>query len=131
MAATELALLLPTLLVLILGCVDFGRFAVVSIAVTNAARAGAGFGSANPPTADTVSTWQQLVSQAAIDEIGGLGAPLLSQQSPAILSPAPPSPLTDNKVHVTVKMQFNTLIPWPGVPSQTTITQVVVLPLIQ
>src|SRR5437588_13048218 len=107
-AATELALLLPPLLILVLGCVDFGRFAVSYITVTNAARAAAGFGSANPPTTDTLATWQQLVSQAAVDEIGGLGSPVLSQGSPPILSPAPPNPLATGQVSVTVKMQFNT-----------------------
>lgn len=130
-AATELALVLPMLLIVALGCVDFGRFAVTYIAVTNAARAGAGFGAANPPTTDTMTTWQQKVSQAAVDEIGALGSPLLSQNSPPILNPAPPSPLASGQVQVTVKMTFNAIIPWPGVPSTTTITQVVLLPLIR
>lgn len=130
-AAAELALLLPTILILVLGCVDFGRFAVTYIAVTNAARAGAGFGAANPPTSHTLSLWRQKVTQAALDEIGGLGTPVLSQSSPPILNPAPPNPLSNDQVQVTVQMQFNTIIPWPGVPSSTTVTQVVLLPLIQ
>jgi Flp pilus assembly protein TadG len=40
-AAAELAMILPLMLILVLGCVDFGRFAYSYIAVTNAARAGA------------------------------------------------------------------------------------------
>src|SRR2546423_13511130 len=42
-AAVELAVLLPVLTTIVLGCVDFGRFAYNYIAVTNAARAGAAY----------------------------------------------------------------------------------------
>ena len=39
--AVELALILPLLVLIVLGAVDFGRFANTYIAVTNACRAGA------------------------------------------------------------------------------------------
>ena len=42
-AAVELAMILPVLMTIVLGCVDFGRFAYNYIAVTNAARAGASY----------------------------------------------------------------------------------------
>ena len=38
--AVEFALILPLLMTIVLGCVDYGRFAYDYIAVTNAARAG-------------------------------------------------------------------------------------------
>ena len=46
-AAVEFALILPLLVTIIFACIDLGRFAHTYIAVTNAARAGAGFGSSN------------------------------------------------------------------------------------
>src|SRR5437868_5776563 len=47
-AATELALVLPLLILLALGCVDFGRYAYYSIAVQNAARTAAEYAIMNP-----------------------------------------------------------------------------------
>ena len=43
----EVALLLPLLLVLLLGVIDMGRYAYISILVANAARAGADYGAQN------------------------------------------------------------------------------------
>ncbi len=43
-ALVELAIVLFLLIVIVFGCVDFGRFATTFIAVTNAAREGAEFG---------------------------------------------------------------------------------------
>jgi Flp pilus assembly protein TadG len=39
-SATELAIILPLFITIVLSCVDFGRFAYTYIAVSNAARAG-------------------------------------------------------------------------------------------
>jgi Flp pilus assembly protein TadG len=75
-AAVELALILPLFLLLVLGCIDFGRFAYTFIAVTNAARAGAGVGvmSQYPdPVAGTgqgLANWQRSVCNAVADELG-------------------------------------------------------------
>src|SRR5438132_3408386 len=68
-AAAELALILPLLVTLVLGAVDFGRFAFNYIAVTNAARAGASYGIMNNYTASTLTTWKANVRQAAKDEM--------------------------------------------------------------
>ena len=47
----ELALLTPILLLLVVGIVEMGRYATLSIEVANAARAGAAYGSQNLATA--------------------------------------------------------------------------------
>src|ERR1700688_1288841 len=47
----EVALMLPFLLLLVLGVIEIGRYAYVSILVANAARAGAAYGSQSPFTA--------------------------------------------------------------------------------
>ena len=68
-AAVEMAVLLPIVMLLILGCIDFGRFAYDYIALSNAARTGAGFGSIHPHTSATSGNWQAQVRQAIIDEM--------------------------------------------------------------
>ncbi len=50
-AAAELALLLPVLLLILLGCIDLGRMFASWVTLTNAAREGARYGSMHP--ADT------------------------------------------------------------------------------
>src|SRR5262249_45693989 len=64
----------PILLLLVLGCVDYGRFAYSFIAVTNAARAGAGVGIMtqypDPTTGTSLANWQMSVCNAVADEVG-------------------------------------------------------------
>ena len=52
---TEFALMLPFLLVLFLGVVELGRAAFITITVTNAATAGAEYGSTNNATAGDIN----------------------------------------------------------------------------
>jgi hypothetical protein len=85
----------------------------------------------NPPTTDTLATWQQKVSKAAVDEMVSVGTPVLSQQSPPVLSPVPPNPLATRQVQVTVKYDFRTIVPWPGVPSDTVPVRKATMPLVQ
>src|SRR5438477_12753384 len=66
-AAMEFALMAPVLVTMVLGCVDFGRFAYNYIAVTNAARAGAAYGAMNNYTSSTQTTWTSGITQAAKD----------------------------------------------------------------
>src|SRR4051794_2670851 len=75
-AVVEMAITLPVLILLILGCIDFGRFACLWIAVTNAARAGAGVGivsrypDPDPTVAGALVNWQKSVCNAVADELG-------------------------------------------------------------
>ena len=75
-AVVEMAITLPVLILLIMGCIDFGRFACVWIAVTNAARAGAGVGivsrypDPDPTVAGALVNWQKGVCNAVADELG-------------------------------------------------------------
>src|SRR5215467_2035882 len=49
-AMLELAFILPILVLLVIGVIEIGRYAYISILVGNAARAGAAFGSQNLST---------------------------------------------------------------------------------
>jgi len=124
-AAAEFALVLPLLVILIGGCVDFGRFSHVNITVTNAARAGAEFGSTHPCSAATYTLWEQQVRQAVVDEMAGL-----DRFDPALLT-VTITRVTEGdhpRAEVDVSYPFKTLVEWPGHPSQLTLRRIVAMP---
>ena len=110
-AVAELAVVLPVLLSLVLLCIDFGQFAYYYMAVTNAARAGAGYGSANPYTASTQTMWQTATVQAVKNEFAQnawynsakltVATPVATQQGNGYWT-----------VSVTVTYSFQTLVNW-------------------
>ncbi len=122
LAATEFAVVLPVLVTLVLGCVDFGRFAYTDIAVANAARAGAGFGADHPYTPATLGAWQAKVGQTVQDE--------LSDFDPGQLSVTAAPAAVDGgawQAQVTVSCPFTTLVNWPGLPTSMTLRKVAVM----
>jgi Flp pilus assembly protein TadG len=124
-AAAELAIVLPLLVVLIGGCIDFGRFSHTNITVTNAARAGAEFGSTHPCTAATLTLWEQQVRQAVADEMAGL-----DRFDPARLTVIV-TRVTEGdhpRVEVDVSYPFHLVGEWPGLPEQLTLRRVVAMP---
>ena len=68
-AAVELAIALPLLLTICLGCIDFGRFSYSYITMTNACAEAATFGSLHPPTdyPGGLPQWVAAVKQIAVD----------------------------------------------------------------
>lgn len=75
-AAAEMAIVMPAFVLMILGCIDCGRFVNSSIAVANAARAGAGVGmtsqypDAGPTAGTTLSNWQMSICAGVANELG-------------------------------------------------------------
>lgn len=114
-AAVEFALIMPVLMSLVLGCVDFGRFAYDYISITNAARAGAGFGAMNPNTPATYSRWVSDVQQAVANDVGA--RPGFTASSVTVTQTNDPGGLW--RVRVTVPYQFKTVFywKWMGIPS--------------
>jgi Flp pilus assembly protein TadG len=125
LAATEFALILPLLVTLVLGTLDFGRFAYYYIAVTNAARAGAAFGCMNPQTPATWLRWRAKVVQAAADEMTGQTGYAPEQLTVGVITTDESNGLW--RVQVTASYPFQTLVSWPGIPSNVTLRQAVVL----
>ncbi|MBI3466966.1 MAG: pilus assembly protein [Planctomycetes bacterium] len=111
-AAIEMAIILPLLVTLVLGAIDFGRFAHTHIAVTNAARAGAGYGIMNPFSTITRNTWDAQVRQAVIDELTpGFNA---SNVTISVATATQSDGLW--RVSVTVTYPFQTVVNWPLIP---------------
>jgi len=123
LAAVEFVVILPLLLTLVLGCVDFGRFAYSQIAVTNAARAGAAYAMMNAYLAADETAWIAQVQQAARDEMsqqtGYVAANLLVQTSS----------FTDanglRRVQITAGYPFQMIVPWPGIPNSLILQAIV------
>ncbi len=129
-SALELAFVLPLLLVLALGCVDFGRFAYHQIAVTNATRAGGEYAIMHPYTPSTQTVWAAEVQSRARAELTGQ-----TGCDPANLVTTTTPTNEGNGLHrVRVEAtytQFQTLIPWPGIPTSVTLRGSVVMRMIR
>ena len=112
-AAIECAIILPVLVTIVFGCVDFGRFAHSYIAVTNAARAGAGFASFHPYTTTTKAAWEQKTREAIEEELSGvlditkvtIPAPIVSTDANGL-----------QRVRIEVTYAFETAVQWPLLP---------------
>jgi Flp pilus assembly protein TadG len=68
----ELALVLPLFLVILLGSAEFARFAWAAVLTSNAARAGAAFGSQNPANAGDASGGIEAAAAADSVNLTGL-----------------------------------------------------------
>jgi Flp pilus assembly protein TadG len=124
-AAVEFILILPVLMILLLGCIDFGRFPHSYLAVTNAARAGAGFGSVNPYTTATATTWKADIKSAVVDEMSKLNGFDKTQLTVTSLYIDDGNGLW--RVKVTVSYPFQCVVSWPGLPTTMTMQQVAVM----
>ncbi len=117
----EMGLLLPVLITVVFGCIDFGRFAYTHIAVTNAARVGAGVASFNPVTPGTQPLWEAAIQQAIVAEMQGVFD--LPDKDISKLTVLPPVISSDGgglqRVQVVVIYQFETLVSWPFLPATT------------
>ena len=112
-ASVELAIILPVLLTVILGCIDFGRLSQTHIAVTNAARAGSGFASMHPFTSTTQAAWENQLRQAIADEMSDFDA---NQIQVSATKTHDPNALW--RVRVVVTYPFETTVNWPFIPNQ-------------
>jgi Flp pilus assembly protein TadG len=115
-AATELAIILPVLMLLALGGADFGRIALYSEVVSNAARVGAEVGGTRRFTIDTRAAWEGKIQQAITEEM---------QNAPnfdAGRLESNVSTVTDSdgivRVNVDVWYPFQTVVNWPLLPHE-------------
>ena len=117
-ALIEFVIVLPLLITLVLGALDFGRFAYTYIAVTNAARAGAGFASFHPYTVTTQPNWVQQIEVTVVAELG-------DEFDPGQVEVLPPVVSVDadgmRRVRVEVRYPFQTVTNWPLIPNAVTL----------
>ena len=127
-SAVELALVTPILVVLLLVAADFARVFYTSIAVNNAARAAAQYGSSSIVTAADSAGMT-----AAAQADGWSGLNVSASQCTCLTSTTVTECTTIDSTYctnnpaatyvlVTVTAPFNTLVTYPGLPSSITLT---------
>jgi Flp pilus assembly protein TadG len=82
-ALVEIAFVLPILLLLVIGVIEVGRYAYISILVGNAARAGAAYGAERLSNASTDPAVQAKVQAAAVNDFQSNGQTGLAVSSNA------------------------------------------------
>ena len=130
-ASLEFAMVLPLLLLMMFGAIDFGRFAHSFIAVTNSSRAGAGFASIHPTTNASLAGWQSDVRATVLAELSQtLQSTGLVANDVTISVPAPTTvgngAATRKSVTVTVTIPFRSIVSWPLLPQNVTLTRTTV-----
>jgi Flp pilus assembly protein TadG len=113
-AAAELALVLPLLMTIVLGCVDFGRIAYAYIAVANASRVGAEYGATHKFTPYTQSSWASRLRQGVADEMAHVTAFDPAKLQTTISTTTDAYGLV--RVTIDVEYPFAVIVPWPGMP---------------
>ena len=142
-AAAELAVFLPVLAFLILGCLDFGRFAYTYIALTNSARSGAFYGVMNPYKSSTEATWLTNIQSYARQQMNLSPDPNLTIDTSTLTKSTAGNGDTiysnsdiivtiekatgERRVSVTAHYTFKTLISYPGMPSSVSMQRQVVM----
>jgi Flp pilus assembly protein TadG len=119
-ALVELALILPLLLLLIAGTVDFGWFIYSSIEVSDAAQAGALYGTLNPTDVVGISNAAKADSAhlSSLSTTVSYGCECSDGSSAVPSCTAPPNCSYNyvNYVDVTASAPFTSIIPLPGLP---------------
>ncbi len=118
-AATELAIVLPLLIVLSLAAVDFGRFAYIAIAMDNAVRVGAEHGATRSFTSFNYDNWEDNVKERVSDELADIKAGWLTDLEVTVSTSSTSNSLA--RVNVQANGNFSTIIDWPFLSDATNI----------
>ncbi len=113
-AAVELAVLLPFLMFVFLVTLDFSRVAYFSVTVSNCARNGAVYGSADQTRARDTAGIQAAAQADAHFNL-----------DPQRLSVSSSTDAAASYVEVTVNYPFTTITKYPGIPAQMDISRTV------
>jgi Flp pilus assembly protein TadG len=149
-SAAELAIILPLFVTIVLGCVDFGRFAYNYIALTNAVRAGAAWAMINPPNnmgpapaagVAAPTGWQtslQAACGASSTVNGEMSLQPGFQSSSLTVATVIPVLNSDNATYrftVSATYPFSTIVSWNvfgyGIPNSLTLSQQVTMRFIR
>ena len=112
-------MILPVLVTMVFGCIDFGRFAYNYIAVNNAARAGASYGAMNSYLPSQATTWQDSIKTVATNEMSlqtGFVSANLTVTSTSYVDGT-----GLRRVSINVQYPFQTIVKWPGIPNNSTL----------
>jgi len=123
-----MAILLPMLLMLCCGTMDFARVIYAGIEISNAARAGVQYGALLPGNAGDTAGMQQ----AAVNDAADLGSSNVTATasnfctcngSTVSCSDTTCATTPDGYVSVTTSYTFNTVVHYPGLPQSVVLTR--------
>lgn len=104
-SAVELALLLPVLMLIFVGIIDFGRGYSLKLSLLNAAREGARYGAAHPPLTDLQQDANRVaIRQRVRDELYAMRL-ALGDNDIVVMTPNGTSPGNNIVVRVTYWMK--------------------------
>lgn len=115
-AATEFAIVLPVLLLLVIACTDFGRMGHVYVAISNAARVGAEYGATHQFTDHTRDAWEDNIRAAVIEEIQQILD--FDEDNLQIDLATSTDSGGSTRVQVYAMYRFETVVDWPGLPHE-------------
>jgi Flp pilus assembly protein TadG len=130
-AFIELGLMLPVLLLILLGAIDFARVFFADIALTNAAEVGAMYGARSVSGSSDLTSMQDASTADAAD-LSGVTA-TASQYCTCGNGAAHTCPVSCSGstmhtfVSVTTSYTFTPLVPFPGIPSSVPMTRTAVM----
>jgi Flp pilus assembly protein TadG len=125
----EVAILLPVMLLMCCGTMDFARVMYAGIEVANAARAGVQFGALTPGNSGNTNGMVQAALSDAADLGSGVTATArnfcecVGGTSEVDCSTSTCGTTPSGYVSVTANYTFNTLIPWPALPQTVSLTR--------
>ena len=139
-SAVELAVSIPVLVVILVGAIDFGRVFYTAMGLTNAARAGAQYGSQNNVKSTDTAGMQSTAQTSAQNDLGTITAAASqtcgcvpnspANENYAVSAPTPNTCLgTCSSGHlvvfvtVTASKVLSTLALYPGIPRTLTINR--------
>jgi len=119
----ELAVMLPVLVTLLLGALDFGRLFYMAMEVTDAARVGAQYGAQNNATAVNLLGMEQAACNSMPDITCTTGTNAIatnfcqcSGTTVSCTNPGSCASYVQNFVRVATSATFTTIISYPGIP---------------
>ena len=130
-AAVEFALLLPLLMLILLGTIDFGRFGFAAITVTNAARHAASACTYGPICNLTDAQIKDRVKDEASPNLNlddSLPTVDITWSKNATDPTGVGCTVTSPCLEVQVSYRFDTLFSWPGIPDNIWITRTARMP---
>ncbi len=104
-------MLVPILLLIMLGAIDFGRAYFSYVVVNNAARTGAQYAAASQANAGD----SEGITEAALQDAGSL------KSHPTVTSVTGTDSRGKTFARVTVSYGFHTIFDWPGLPGSVTL----------
>ncbi len=128
----EVALLVPVMIAILTGAVDFGRAYYLANEVAGAAQAGAVYGSQNITDTAGMASAAKLDAPdvSSISASGSWGCECSDGSSASASCTTTPTSCSANVVYyakVTASASYKPVVPWPGIPSSILIARSVTM----